>query len=332
VLGLSKIDPIEHGLYPTAFFAGPEPLTVQIDVDRRCAGEINERFGLADHPHVQVVPCHRCEQLALCQRSIAEDIEIPPSHEAAFAQLNSGCDLGLFQAHAVVAHAAACPITSFDALVRAVGRPLGSPVAVTFDEEIMGVACELGYTEAAAFRMVQRLRDGDPDLVATEREDFTCRACERGWGLTHANVRFDSFLRAGIPRSAAVAQAIAVYRSAYLKALYPAQALAATLRWRGLPYGITDEDELLGAFEDQGLRLSRSLDDFGLVEIGDHSGTVRVRIPQILITEVDRMINQAESFLLTTAGGWLAEREAELAASGQGFNLFHTRPSRSAAT
>jgi DNA polymerase III alpha subunit len=101
-----------------------------------------------------------------------------------------------------------------------------------YQEEILDLAVGVGYTVMHALRLVDRLRQGEPDLVALERAHFAEFAQSQGRSLAAANVLFDSFLRGGVPRASAVYNAMLAYRSAYLKAHHPAAWLETILSWR----------------------------------------------------------------------------------------------------
>ena len=104
---------------------------------------------------------------------------------------------------------------------------------LVYQEQVMQIARRIaGYSLAEADKLRQVIGKKKREAMATEGKMFADRAREHGtpdskveelWGL------IEPFARYGFPKAHAVAYALVAYKTAYLKAHYPVDFLAATL-------------------------------------------------------------------------------------------------------
>ena len=104
---------------------------------------------------------------------------------------------------------------------------------IVYQEQVMKIASEIaGFTLAKADLMRRAMGKKDKNLMATLKEEFVVGAVKQGTPKKIAGEIFDlieKFASYGFNKSHSVAYSIVAYQTAYLKAHYPAEFMAATL-------------------------------------------------------------------------------------------------------
>lgn len=104
---------------------------------------------------------------------------------------------------------------------------------IVYQEQVMKIASEVaGFTLAKADLMRRAMGKKDKNLMATLKEEFVDGAVKQGTPKKIAGEIFDlieKFASYGFNKSHSVAYSIVAYQTAYLKAHYPAEFMAATL-------------------------------------------------------------------------------------------------------
>ncbi len=104
---------------------------------------------------------------------------------------------------------------------------------LVYQEQVMLIASRVaGYTLAEADLLRKAIGKKKREIMAAEREKFLRRAVEHGTSKEKANelwALIEPFERYGFNKSHAVAYALLAYKTAYLKAHYPVDFLAAAL-------------------------------------------------------------------------------------------------------
>ena len=113
---------------------------------------------------------------------------------------------------------------------------------IIYQEQVMQIAQELaGYSLGEADVLRRAMGKKDKDVMEKQRIPFVERSVERGLMQSKANEVFDllaKFASYGFNKSHAAAYALVAYQTAYLKANYPVEFLAATMT---LDMGNTDK-------------------------------------------------------------------------------------------
>jgi len=104
---------------------------------------------------------------------------------------------------------------------------------IVYQEQVMKIASEIaGFSLAKADIMRRAMGKKDKALMAKQKEEFVKGAVERGFTKTVAAEIFDlieKFASYGFNKSHSVAYSIIAYQTAYLKAHFPAEFLAAAM-------------------------------------------------------------------------------------------------------
>ena len=104
---------------------------------------------------------------------------------------------------------------------------------IVYQEQVMKIASEIaGFTLAKSDLMRRAMGKKDKALMATMKKEFIDGAASRGTARTLAGEIFDlieKFASYGFNKSHSVAYSVIAYQTAYLKAHYPAEFMAATL-------------------------------------------------------------------------------------------------------
>ncbi|MEK9136939.1 MAG: DNA polymerase III subunit alpha, partial [Bacteroidota bacterium] len=104
---------------------------------------------------------------------------------------------------------------------------------IVYQEQVMKIASEVaGFTLAKADLMRRAMGKKDKNLMANLKEEFVKGAVEKGTAKKVAGDIFDlieKFASYGFNKSHSVAYSVVAYQTAYLKAHYPAEFMAATL-------------------------------------------------------------------------------------------------------
>lgn len=112
---------------------------------------------------------------------------------------------------------------------------------IVYQEQVMKIASEIaGFSLAKADIMRRAMGKKDKALMAKQKEEFVKGAVERGFAKSVAAEIFDlieKFASYGFNKSHSVAYSVIAYQTAYLKAHYPAEFLAAAM---SAEFGSTD--------------------------------------------------------------------------------------------
>jgi DNA polymerase-3 subunit alpha len=104
---------------------------------------------------------------------------------------------------------------------------------IVYQEQVMKIASEIaGFSLAKADLMRRAMGKKDKNLMATLKEEFIQGSVQRGTTKKLAGDIFDlleKFASYGFNKSHSVAYSVVAYQTAYLKAHYPAEFMAATL-------------------------------------------------------------------------------------------------------
>lgn len=104
---------------------------------------------------------------------------------------------------------------------------------IVYQEQVMKIASEVaGFSLAKADLMRRAMGKKDKDLMANMKKEFVAGAVGRGVDKKPAEDIFDlieKFASYGFNKSHSVAYSVIAYQTAYLKAHYPAEYMAATL-------------------------------------------------------------------------------------------------------
>ena len=104
---------------------------------------------------------------------------------------------------------------------------------MVYQEQIMQIASEMaGFTMGEADTLRRAMGKKDRDLMATQRAKFVAGCAERGIGdakAEHVWELMEKFAGYGFNKSHAAAYALVAYETAYLKANYPVEFMAALL-------------------------------------------------------------------------------------------------------
>ncbi len=104
---------------------------------------------------------------------------------------------------------------------------------IVYQEQVMKIASEVaGFTLAKADLMRRAMGKKDDALMASVKDEFIKGSMERGSDRRLAGEIFDliqKFAKYGFNKSHSVAYSVVAYQTAYLKAHYPAEFMAATL-------------------------------------------------------------------------------------------------------
>jgi DNA polymerase-3 subunit alpha len=113
---------------------------------------------------------------------------------------------------------------------------------ITYQEQVQQIARELaGYSLGKADILRRAMGKKDRKEMASQRDDFISGAVERGIGRADAEVIFDTcakFAEYGFNKSHSAPYALLTYQTAYMKANYPVEFLAASMT---LDMGNTDK-------------------------------------------------------------------------------------------
>ncbi len=124
---------------------------------------------------------------------------------------------------------------------------------ITYQEQVQQIARDLaGYSLGKADILRRAMGKKDKKEMASQRGDFIAGAVERGIDRADAEVIFDAcakFAEYGFNKSHSAPYALLTYQTAYLKANYPVEFLAASMT---LDAGNTDK---LAEFRDEAQRL-----------------------------------------------------------------------------
>jgi DNA polymerase-3 subunit alpha len=118
-------------------------------------------------------------------------------------------------------------------------HPLLEPIlketygVIVYQEQVMRIASELaGFSLGKADLLRRAMGKKQSDIMIEQREEFISGAGERGVSQSVANMIFDKiahFAGYGFNKSHAAGYALIAYRTAYLKAHYPLEFMAATM-------------------------------------------------------------------------------------------------------
>ncbi len=104
---------------------------------------------------------------------------------------------------------------------------------IVYQEQVMKIASEVaGFSLAKADLMRRAMGKKDKELMARQKKQFIAGAVDRGYSTKVASDIFDmieKFASYGFNKSHSVAYSILAYQTAYLKAHYPAEFMAATI-------------------------------------------------------------------------------------------------------
>jgi DNA polymerase-3 subunit alpha len=124
---------------------------------------------------------------------------------------------------------------------------------ITYQEQVQQIARDLaGYSLGRADILRRAMGKKDRKEMASQRDSFVSGATERGIGRADAEVIFDTcakFAEYGFNKSHSAPYALLTYQTAYMKANYPVEFMAASMT---LEMGNTDK---LAEFRDEGERL-----------------------------------------------------------------------------
>jgi DNA polymerase III subunit alpha len=113
---------------------------------------------------------------------------------------------------------------------------------ITYQEQVQQIARDLaGYSLGKADILRRAMGKKDRKEMASQRDDFISGAVERGIGRADAEVIFDTcakFAEYGFNKSHSAPYALLTYQTAYMKANYPVEFLAASMT---LDMGNTDK-------------------------------------------------------------------------------------------
>jgi DNA polymerase III subunit alpha len=124
---------------------------------------------------------------------------------------------------------------------------------ITYQEQVQQIARDLaGYSLGKADILRRAMGKKDRKEMASQRDSFVSGAVERGIGRADAEVIFDTcakFAEYGFNKSHSAPYALLTYQTAYMKANYPVEFMAASMT---LDMGNTDK---LAEFRDEAERL-----------------------------------------------------------------------------
>src|ERR1700751_1662812 len=124
---------------------------------------------------------------------------------------------------------------------------------ITYQEQVQQIARDLaGYSLGKADILRRAMGKKDRKEMASQRDSFVSGAIERGIGRADAEVIFDTcakFAEYGFNKSHSAPYALLTYQTAYMKANYPVEFIAASMT---LDMGNTDK---LAEFRDEAERL-----------------------------------------------------------------------------
>ena len=124
---------------------------------------------------------------------------------------------------------------------------------ITYQEQVQQIARDLaGYSLGKADILRRAMGKKDRKEMASQRDSFVSGATERGIGRADADVIFDTcakFAEYGFNKSHSAPYALLTYQTAYMKANYPVEFMAASMT---LEMGNTDK---LAEFRDEAERL-----------------------------------------------------------------------------
>jgi len=124
---------------------------------------------------------------------------------------------------------------------------------ITYQEQVQQIARDLaGYSLGRADILRRAMGKKDRKEMASQRDSFVSGATERGIGRADAEVIFDTcakFAEYGFNKSHSAPYALVTYQTAYMKANYPVEFMAASMT---LEMGNTDK---LAEFRDEAERL-----------------------------------------------------------------------------
>ena len=124
---------------------------------------------------------------------------------------------------------------------------------ITYQEQVQQIARDLaGYSLGRADILRRAMGKKDRKEMASQRDSFVSGATERGIGRADADVIFDTcakFAEYGFNKSHSAPYALLTYQTAYMKANYPVEFMAASMT---LEMGNTDK---LAEFRDEAERL-----------------------------------------------------------------------------
>jgi DNA polymerase-3 subunit alpha len=124
---------------------------------------------------------------------------------------------------------------------------------ITYQEQVQQIARDLaGYSLGRADILRRAMGKKDRKEMASQRDSFVSGAIERGIGRADAEVIFDTcakFAEYGFNKSHSAPYALLTYQTAYMKANYPVEFMAASMT---LDMGNTDK---LAEFRDEAERL-----------------------------------------------------------------------------
>jgi DNA polymerase-3 subunit alpha len=124
---------------------------------------------------------------------------------------------------------------------------------ITYQEQVQQIARDLaGYSLGKADILRRAMGKKDRKEMASQRDSFVSGAIERGIGRADAEVIFDTcakFAEYGFNKSHSAPYALLTYQTAYMKANYPVEFMAASMT---LDMGNTDK---LAEFRDEAERL-----------------------------------------------------------------------------
>jgi DNA polymerase III subunit alpha len=125
---------------------------------------------------------------------------------------------------------------------------------ITYQEQVQQIARDLaGYSLGKADILRRAMGKKDKKEMASQRGDFIAGATERGIGRSDAELIFDTcakFAEYGFNKSHSAPYALLTYQTAYMKANFPVEFLAASMT---LSMGNTDK---LAEFRDEAERLA----------------------------------------------------------------------------
>ena len=132
---------------------------------------------------------------------------------------------------------------------------------ITYQEQVQQIARDLaGYTLGKADILRRAMGKKDKKEMASQRGDFISGAVERGIDRSDAEVIFDAcakFAEYGFNKSHSAPYALLTYQTAYLKANYPVEFLAASMT---LDMGNTDKlSEFRAEAERLGIKVVRAV-------------------------------------------------------------------------
>ena len=120
---------------------------------------------------------------------------------------------------------------------------------IVYQEQVMKIASEIGGLSLAQADLLRRaMGKKDKELMAKQKKEFVDGAVKNGVDRKTAGDIFDlieKFASYGFNKSHSVAYSVLAYQTAYLKAHYPAEYMAATLTSE-----ISDTDKIVGLIDD----------------------------------------------------------------------------------